>query len=200
MIRSVCWRLPKQTPALLQSHVSQFFSTNTQKAVKNHPDSTDWIRVYRFPFIVGLRGFSRFKIWQTVGAIGITPFVISAHQAGQLSQEFAVGSIVGSFLATATLYAVSYFSRNLVGIVSVNPKDETLRIGRLTFWGRRVNDIFPKSDIVPICDIGENPTDIWLRVYRYSKGSKDPYFLVLRFGGVDQPDLFRSIFGSYRDR
>uniref|UniRef100_A0A158R4G8 CDP-diacylglycerol--glycerol-3-phosphate 3-phosphatidyltransferase n=1 Tax=Syphacia muris TaxID=451379 RepID=A0A158R4G8_9BILA len=150
--------------------------TNNEK-LKTQLNKVDFrgIPVYRFQNIVIGSIIARLKLLQTIIAAAVVPYYFWKYGLGEVQLErcllisglaiFAIGMLVA---------ATRYFNR-LIGVISMNQTNEVIRVGYLSFWGSRRNQIIPVKDVVPISDSDSNPNDVIVKFCRYST----PKFLYL---------------------
>lgn len=168
----------------------------TSKHIRNSPDEDKFELVYKFPYLVPVRAISRFKIYQTAVTCAGIPFVQSLITSGAIAQSQGIIALVLASTALATLYYLSYITRKLVCIISVTEDMETVRLGRMTFWGNRRNITVPVEEIIPLAEGKNSPNDIYTDITTVD-GSVNLY-IPLRFGGIENFNSFQQIFGNIR--
>ena len=102
---------------------------------------------------------------------------------------FAVATFAG-----VMLYGISGYTRNFIGMLSLNKTEDMVQISHLTFWGKRRDIYAPVEDVVPLADMSENPKDIYVKLCRYS--TTDVLYFTLRAGGIEDMSKFVKVFGS----
>ena len=156
--------------------------------------AAQFTRFYRFPHIRWVRGLARLKIYQTAATVVMLPpmcygYAIDVVSLPSVQAAFAVATFAG-----VMLYGISGYTRNFIGMLSLNKAEDMVRISHLTFWGKRRDLYAPVEDIVPLADISENPKDIYVKLCRYS--TKDVLYFTLRAGGIEDMSKFVKVFGS----
>lgn len=193
-----------QTPPAPGLIFCQNHATATEKAENvhqradkvNHLNSNEGYRVvYRFPYIVGMRLFSRLKIYQTFVTVVLIPTDLVLYAMNLASWNTCVRSFAGSAFASVMLYVISYATQKVVGLTAINADRSTVRFSHLSFFGKRRDVFVPVEDIIPFSDLGENADDLYSKIKRFS----DPKFVLylpMRHGLVENKDMFQLIFGS----
>lgn len=63
------------------------------------------------------------------------------------------------------LFIMGNLFSNVVGIIYVTDRDpEIVRIAHLTFWGTREDEIYKKTDFVPLGDLPDSVHDAYVRI------------------------------------
>jgi hypothetical protein len=81
--------------------------------------------------------------------------------------DVVVTTMVANIVALGMLSIMGEFFRKFVGIIYVNEKTRQAKIAHLTFFGNRKDIVVPLKDIVPLSDLGDNATDIYVKVSTY---------------------------------
>ena len=153
---------------------------------------------YRFHSIRGMRILSRMKLYQTAAAVFGVPPLGFMYSTGAVS-----GSVFGSYCAIASfagvmLYVMSYYMRRLIGMMSLSDCGKIVRVSHLTFWGKR-NDVYIAVDkLVPLSELPEKLTDVYIALRRYDV--EDILFFTLRWGLIVDSEKFYTAFGSMETR
>jgi len=92
------------------------------------------------------------------------------------------------------LYSVGTIFYKLVGSVYLSSDRSTVKISYLDFWGKRADVFCPVSDVVPLSEISERSTDVYVILRRYSTPQK--LHFTLRFGTILDTELFADVFGD----
>lgn len=160
------------------------------------PTSSDpeFRNIYAFRYIVHARVLSRFKIYQTMLTLGALPVGAALHNTGAVSTPGLAAFVGIASLATIMLYVMSTFFRRVVGIIGVNTNEEKVRISHLTFWGRRRDNVFDVSEIVPLSDLSVKPNDIFQVIQFYENPEK--FFWFHRHGKNTDAEAIQRIFGK----
>jgi hypothetical protein len=144
---------------------------------------------------VTVKVLSRLKIYQTgfmVCLIPISTYVYYTEQATLLTIESCLG-LAG--LATVSLYAISRYIQQIIGMISVNEDMSKVMISHLSFWGKRVDEVYKTEEIVPFSETGEDQVYDIYRKMAFFNNDKSLY-LFLTGGKVYNKEKFESIFGS----
>jgi len=150
--------------------------------------------IYKFPYIVQSRAVCRLKVYQTAITSVAVPVVGYLNHIGAVDTQAFLGTLAIGGFATVMLYVMGEIFRRLVGIIYYSPSENSVKISHLSFWGKRKDIYVPLEDIVPLTDIGESPTDLYVKLLRYSK-PKSELFFSLRFGGILDIEKFEEVFG-----
>jgi uncharacterized membrane protein len=117
---------------------------------------------YRFPYIIIMRALSRLKIYQTATMAVFLPVMKYMEITGQMPNDMFWAFTGMTGFSCAMLFIMSHFFRRLVGLMSLNEAEDTVKVSHLTFWGKR-NDLFiPVDEIVPLADLGYELSDIFI--------------------------------------
>ncbi|XP_065368508.1 transmembrane protein 186 [Calliphora vicina] len=199
----------KYTPAtknygnLLKNHLTLSPATQCMvtKANINNPNTPstnddEWRIIYRLPLIRMASAFNRVKV--PYGMLnGITiPAVFALEQASQLPPTTAV--LVGAVGVTTwcTLAISSLFIRNLIGIIYINDNNDKLKLAYVDYWGKRHDVCVELADVVPEGEKSKaSKFDFYQSLCLYSD-DKVNYRLLNRFGMIEDPETFASIFGE----
>lgn len=150
--------------------------------------------IYKFPFIRLARAVCRVKIYQTLLSSLAVPGTGYLAYVGYVNTNvFATAVIVNGF-ACVMLYVMGGIFQRIVGHIYYNTGSDLVKVSHLTFWGGRKDIEIPTTDIVPLSDTGDNPTDIYVHLLRYSQSNFSLY-LCLRFGGIVDYQTFYHVFG-----
>ncbi len=153
--------------------------------------------VFRFPFIVVLRLISRLKLLQTGLTLLVVPPAVYQYHLGLLS-DYVFHSVVSvATIAGLMLYVMSAYFRYVVGVISLHKTDDIVRFGTLSFWGNRRNVYVPVKEIVPLSELIDSPTDVYVKLRRYND-PKWKMLLVSRGGVIVDKKKFLHILGSVR--
>ena len=179
-------------PALQETKSSSKDSSPPDLASLNTEDFTVF---YRFPFIIGARFLARIKLYQTVMCVAALPPVTLLGIMGYvpLATVYTLW-ITGSF-ACVVLYASSLYTNRLIGIMSLSPDENQVKIGHLTFWGGRQNLIADVENIVPLSELSESPNEALKKVHTYSNPNNH-LFLCIHYGGINDEKKFERVFGK----
>lgn len=161
----------------------------------HYANSVKLRNIYTFRYIVHAKVLSRLKIYQTVVTVGSLPLTTYLYKMGMISASGFASFCGIATLATAMLYVMSTFFRRIVGIISVNENEDTVRISHLTFWGRRNNINLFKSDIIPLSELTGSAKDIY-QVIRFFEQPDKKFYWFHRHGMNTDPEALTRIFGK----
>lgn len=168
-----------------------------KKIIQDKKNVTDDFKIiYKFPYIALTRGFCRLKIYQTGLTCLAVPFVGYCTHVGTLTSQALISTLTISGLAFLMLCVMGEIFRKIVGHIYINSERDLVKISHLTFWGGRRDIVIPTEDLVPLTDTTENPRDIYIRLFRYSK-PKHSLYMCLRFGGIIDIERFSYVFGEF---
>ena len=146
---------------------------------------------------------AKFKWYLTGGTASIGAFCKINESLNE-----GVTDILGSeylyFLtgSCATLFAICELFRRSLGIVYLSEDGATVRIGRITIFGRRHDFNVPLRDIVPLTDYKNElrKGETWkLIFYKDSEAYKKEVKILTAYGGAEDVinvEKFRLIFGD----
>jgi len=156
--------------------------------------AVQFTRFYRFPHIRWVRGLARLKIYQTAATVVMLPPMCYGYANGMVSLPSVQAAFAVATFAGVMLYGISGYTRNFIGMLSLNKTEDMVQISHLTFWGKRRDIYAPVEDVVPLADMSENPKDIYVKLCRYS--TTDVLYFTLRAGGIEDMSKFVKVFGS----
>ncbi|KAL8569519.1 hypothetical protein ACOMHN_002066 [Nucella lapillus] len=170
--------LPKKIPTASSCPDCHKQSSSASSAsVKTGRSSPEFRNIYTFRYIVHTRVLSRLKVYQTLLTLGAMPPAVFLHNTGALSTLDLVTSFGIASVATVMLYVMSDMFRHVVGMISVNKEENVVRISHLTFWGRRRDETFDVSSVVPLSDMSVKADDVYQVIRFYDKPVKFYWFL-----------------------
>ncbi|CAH8630785.1 unnamed protein product [Schistosoma intercalatum] len=144
-------RLPKysslQTRLLHSGHKTELFGDKKES----------WVPIYRFRSIIFLQAISQLKIILTGSLISGCPVAIYKYLHDQVSSSLVYTFLGCAAFSLCSLIIFSWLSIKIVGVVSIHRESGLVRIGHLTFWGKRQNTILNSGQIVPPSDLNETP-------------------------------------------
>lgn len=158
-------------------------------------NEVDFIPFYQFPNITIVRLFNRLKLYQTAVTIAFCPVVVYMYSIGKLGVNDLLLSTGTSVFALAMLYIITGMARKFVGVISITPDKETIRIGHLDFWSKRTNTFIKVENIVPLSDIPDRMDDIYIKIQTYDS-DKQSLYLTLKYGVIKDPKIFNEVFGK----
>jgi len=149
---------------------------------------------YRFPYITAARFISRLKLYQTAVVVLAVPPAAYYYNVGVIPLEPCVGVFAASTVALIMLYFFANFFQRVVGLVALSDDQTLVRLSHLTFFGGRNDIIVPVDDIVPLSDVSERGSDVFVKVCRYS--TTKTLYMTLSYGHVENRETFQKVFGS----
>lgn len=169
-------------------------SPSSPSTSSHDDDEPEWTPVYRLQYIRGLQVLSRLKIMQTGLLLLSTPTAWSACNADLISAPFAVTFLSITTASLVGLVVLSYFGRRLVGVVSVHEEEPVIRIGRLTFWGARTNELWHLDDVYALTDSGEVSARYLHTLYLTRRAA--PLYMWVTPKCVLDKERFQTVFGE----
>ncbi|XP_033633702.1 transmembrane protein 186-like [Asterias rubens] len=154
----------------------------------------EYFTIYRFPYMKHLRVISRLKLAQTIFTVTIVPPICYFYSLGYISENQAFYSVTLATFALMMLYAMSIYLRRIIGFIYLHRDGTKIKVAHLTFWGKRQEQSIPVSDVVPIGESGDKPTEIMLLLRRYSSTQK--LYFSLKYGQMTDRDKFCEVFGN----
>ncbi|VDP98997.1 unnamed protein product [Trichobilharzia regenti] len=154
-----------------------------------------------------LQAFSRFKLLLSGALIVGCPIITYGYINDSISSSLFFAFMGSAAFSSCTLIIYSWISTKIVGVISVHKTSGLMRIGHLTFWGRRQNKILNVNQIIPPSDLQDAPEvnkSVRFGVIseedgQHSKQSvikiKQTFFLTRIKSEIIDKDLFKSIFG-----
>ncbi|KAH8864496.1 Transmembrane protein 186 [Schistosoma japonicum] len=128
------------------------------RKAKSLDDKEDlWVPLYRLHSIVIIQVISRFKLILTGLLIFGCPVAIYKCLHDQFSSSSVYKLLGCATFSLCGLIIFSWFSTKIAGVVSIHKVSGLIRIGHLTFLGRRQNTIFNTDQIIPPSDLGDAP-------------------------------------------
>jgi len=149
---------------------------------------SDFVVIYQFPHIVTAKVVCKLKLYQTGVVAGLAGFSL-------ISDVDFVAPVTIGCASLLMLGVMGEYFRRLVGIVYLNPETGDLKIAHLNFWGNRVDRLCSYQDVVPLSDIGERSSDIYVKLKFYDP-KFSPLYMSLLYGKIVDKKLFHSVFGK----
>lgn len=174
--------------------MSRQYSTSDVKTDTSSDLSKTYTNIYKFPYIVHARVFSRLKIAQTIFTVALIPTMgLAVWMDYAPTTVFEYSLSIASF-ACIMLYVISYYLRRLIGIIALNGTGDTIKVSHLNFWGRREDFYVPVEQVIPIAQYEARVDDAYIPFLRYD--DKEKYYMSLRWGGVLDTEKFVNVFGT----
>lgn len=174
------------------SSVQHFYS----QTISEHELKNDFIIFYKFPYIVPCILVNRLKVYQTAFTFFLVPMQFYSLHIGTSNIASSIAVLgVCSFASVMLIVMGHYFSR-LIGSMYYNERKNLVRISHLSFFGTRKEAFMPIEDLVPLSDLGEKSSDLYVKLRKYS--DLDFYLILcLRYGGIVNKKLFEEVFGNF---
>jgi len=152
-------------------------------------------KFYELPNITLLRFLSRLKLYQTAAAFILVPVNGYFFSQGIITLANLQTSIAIATTASLLLYLMSFkvFQR-VVGMLSFNENQDTVKISHLDFFGGRKDIYVPLEEIYPLSELPDDPKDVYVKLIQ--DGAKQPFYLSIRYGHVIDVKQFRKVLGS----
>ena len=200
----------RQKPTLSWYPRSIFSFTSKQESF-NHKDidfrdirkysqklGFEWYPIYRFPYMRHLRFISRLKFYQLLIMTGLCVPLYNLKVQELITSTTFYGATTACVGTSLILIALSYLSTRVVGLLSYNELEQTVKVSRLSFLGSKIEERFSVNNIIPWED--DNMTvdtkKAIQRLYIYSGGEKPEIFLYsLKHGAFMDRELFANILG-----
>jgi hypothetical protein len=179
-----------KTPISLTSQSPRFFqSSNTQ--LKQPTNLEEYEKVFHFPYIRQVAYFARLKVIVTGVTVGFSPIILASSCDQLLGISFV--SLMG--FSSISLLGIGEFMRKVIGIVYLDENQENVRFARVTFWGKRADQVVPIDEVKLVSDTSEDVDSVFWKVEFYDDKAVD-FYITTRFGGIEDMDKFKLIFGS----
>nr|CAH7748343.1 unnamed protein product [Callosobruchus chinensis] len=179
-LNSTVWKLHNQKRMI---HATLKLCTANPKNIERK--NTDFILVYRCPYIRPLAVINKLSLYQIAATITSSPIALLLNYneiigPGEVQLIAALG-ITGS----VTLLTAGFFTQKFIGLIYYNEEKNIVRIAYNDFWGRRKDIDIPATDIVPLSDLPVTPVDrLYLTFRRFS--TKDTWKLNISAGVIDK--------------
>ncbi|XP_023299692.2 transmembrane protein 186 [Lucilia cuprina] len=181
----------------LQIPLAQCMATKVNSKTTNTPAFQDeWRIIYRLPLIRLASAFNRVKI--PYGILnGLTiPAAFALEQASQLPPTTAMLISAVGLTSWCTLAISSLFVRNLIGIIYVNDSNDKMKLAYVDYWGKRHDVCFNVDDVIPESEKSRPAKFDFYQSLRLYSDDKVNYKLLQRFGSIEDPETFVTIFGE----
>lgn len=173
------------------------YNTRNKEEFVRTSNEEDFVMIYRFPHITKARFLCRLKLYQTVTTLCLLPVHGYFYWTGHIlatSMTFTVGVCI---LSTAMLYVMGEFFRKFIGAIYYSEQRNVIRISHLSFFGKRKEVFLPLKDLVPLSELDDNVSDVYIKIKRYSTENFN-LLLSLKFGGIEDKQYFTTVFGSIK--
>ncbi|KAJ8923176.1 hypothetical protein NQ315_001730 [Exocentrus adspersus] len=166
--------------------------TSTSTVPQGEEKSTDYVPVYKLPYIIPFSLVNRLKVYQTALTVITVPAAAALNQLHHISSEAVMYTAALGLSGCLTLYGLGFLTQNFVGIMYYNEERDTVKIAYTDTWGRRKDIEIPAKDIVPLNDLPVTMFDgLFFTFRRFS--TKDTLKLTLRYGTILDKEKFKRI-------
>ncbi|GMT10650.1 hypothetical protein PFISCL1PPCAC_1947 [Pristionchus fissidentatus] len=138
--------------------------------LKEALENEKWVPVYRFEGIRFGVLLARAKLVQTIASVLYLPYSAFGLLTGTNDQQTFMCTLVLAVAAPLLLAVFSRYLNRLIGVISMNESNEYARIGYLTFWGSRKNQLVEVADIISITE-NSSEKDQVVKLQWYAAGS-----------------------------
>ncbi|KAM3717735.1 CDP-diacylglycerol--glycerol-3-phosphate 3-phosphatidyltransferase [Dirofilaria immitis] len=127
-----------------------------------------WIPVYRFRGIHYSVLATKIKLALTISSIALIPYKYYQYLEDAISTNHLISVLAfASFTTLAFIFFCRFFNR-LIGVISMNETNEYIRIGYLSFWGKRCNKYMKLDDVIPLNELSTGINREIVRFHQYS--------------------------------
>ncbi|XP_049801327.1 transmembrane protein 186-like [Schistocerca nitens] len=151
---------------------------------------------YKFQYVLAARNLSRLKWYQTFCTALSIPTALCLEVAGLVPTDTVKAVFILGAMGTLALHTIGVLGNNVVGALYLNSSESLVKISYLDFYGRRIDTICGKGDIMLLSELADEPNDVYIYLRRYSTSQK--LKLSLRFGKFLHMDKFVSVFGQIK--
>lgn len=153
----------------------------------------EWVTIYKFPYILKAAQLSRLKNFYFCLTAATVPVVYWFEYFAMIPQGWSEFCMAIGFTGCTTFTLVGLAFRNLVGFAYFDEVTRNVRLGYLTFWGRREDIVVPVESIKPFSEIAKLQYNPVSSIQFYDSELK---FKILEWIGVVRRDLFEEAFGK----
>ena len=165
----------------------------------SHSNETDFLTIYKFPYMKHIRIVSRFKLYQAALMVTLCFPVCHQYTKGLIAPETLMYSVMACSGALILMTALSYYATKIVGEIGYSDATKEVQVSTLTFIGSNRNDlIFKQDEILPWSNAGYQLQlgQVFQRLeVEVNRGKKTVFLLSLRFGKTLQPKILNNILG-----
>ncbi|XP_013114413.1 transmembrane protein 186 [Stomoxys calcitrans] len=170
--------------------------TQQQKGTVGPPENNEWRSIYRLPLIPLASAFNRLKVPYAYLNVVVIPGAFALENASQLPPTTAILISSVGITTLLTLSICSYFIRNLVGIIYINDDNDKLKVAYVDYWGKRHDQVIELKDLVPENEKRRPAKQDFYQSLTLYSNDKVKYKLLQRFGHIEDPEVFVTLFGS----
>jgi hypothetical protein len=167
---------------------------NNHYSNSSRGDTTEWRTLYRFPYVKYIGLVSRFKIYQIMTMLALCYPLHLQYTENFISKNLYYTALGGCVGTTITFIVISYFATKVIGELALDSSHTTLKISRLTFNGRRCEEIFDLDSLVPFMDSNTSSVDSGLFKRLYIEGEEElVYFYSLKYSRILDRDFYKCL-------
>ncbi|TRY73310.1 hypothetical protein TCAL_02241 [Tigriopus californicus] len=165
-------------------------------SVPHDPREPRFLTIYRFPHILKVLTFTRFKIYQT----SLTLFIFLPFGA-LLQYREAIHPLIFQGLLGVSLFSVGVLvlagerARRIIGGAYFDPETNEVKISHLSFWGSRVDSVFRVQDIQLASDTSQ-PVDSTLWAVNFNDEAYRQLLISTKYGTIYNARYFNHVFGT----
>jgi hypothetical protein len=186
------WR----TPLPFNKYVgnARSFSSSANENKVNETEPTDWLSIFKFPYVELVAAANKLKIYQAVFASAAVPASFLAPP--EILNPFVVAYIgCTGFLV---LTAASYAFKDTVGFIYTSEqRPDLVKFSTVTFWGKREDSVMKIEDVMAFSEMPKNRIETYVTFLQSFNGHKK-LKLVYKFGGIYNLNEFIKVFGEER--
>ncbi|XP_049853371.1 transmembrane protein 186-like [Schistocerca gregaria] len=169
---------------------------NSASSINTKGASDVYTPFYKFQYVLAARNLSRLKWYQTFCTALSIPTALCLEVAGLVPTDTVKAVFILGAMGTLALHTIGVLGTNVVGALYLNSSESLVKISYLDFYGRRIDTICGKEDIMLLSELADEPSDVYIHLRRYSTSQK--LKLTLRFGKILHMDKFVSVFGQIK--
>lgn len=179
--------------SLLKNIVRATSSISNESQAKD----VNFQRVFHYPHVIKLAFYQRFKVYMT----GSTCLLTSVGIANGFEALPGTISTISGLLSFTTigLLISGEWMRRVIGIIYIDETDlKTVKISHIGFWGKRKDILVNIEDIKFFSDTPQTGTpskNVFWKVGFYDS-KLSTMFISTRYGGIEDPEKFKLIFGG----
>ncbi len=147
-------------------------------------------RFYVFSYIIHARMLLRTQMFVTgtiICLFPVTALLYIAHLPLLSFQQV----LVASGISSGILFIIGHLMQRIVGMLSINEKQDIVKVSSLSRLGKRVDIYLPAKSVLPLEDV-PGP-DIFMKFHW--QDSSDYFLLSKRFGKVLDNNQFERVVG-----
>lgn len=206
--------LNRLTPAVPHQQFIRSKINTEYHGVKPNEISKDmkWILIYKFPHLIRLSIFCRFKLLLTAVSTSLCAYSLAAKLMPQIEPIDISYAII--FVTLGGLFLAGNIFRKVIVNIYASENQDYLRLARLTFFARRRDIVVPTSLCIPLSENNKDMTGL-TTVLKFRRPTSidiefdtlefydEKFFVSLRYNldrGIKDEELFTKIFGRIRGK